>query len=398
MTDSPIAAALDDWLIEQALRGTGLASVVDGLCARVRASGTELSRVHVAWPTLHPLFDAETVTWTAPSGAVLQQFPHELVEREPWLTSPLRHMIVEEIDLFRRHLAGPEALLDFPLLADLAAEGHTDYLAHRIVFEVPRLAGDSRGGCIVSWTTGRPGGFSDVDVALLARLQRGLALVCRTTFLSRIASSIAETYLGRRAGGEVLAGVIRRGDGRTIRAVIWYSDLRGSTALAERLPPERYLSLLNHFFECTAGAVVEAGGEVLDFIGDAVLAVFPIAGPEEAAAAVAAATYAADAAVARIGGFGDAAADLDAPIGLGVALAVGEVMFGNIGIPARLAFSVIGPTVNAVARIEKATKALGEPVLATADVAAADPVGWRAVGHHALAGFETPVALYARVR
>lgn len=396
MTDSPIAAALDDWLIEQALQGTDLASVVDGLCARARDGGVGIRRAHVAWPTLHPLFDAETVTWTAESGAVPQQFPHELEEREAWLTSPLRHMIVEEVDLFRRRLAGPAALLDFPLLADLAAAGHTDYLAHRILFEVPRQAGDNRSGCIVTWTTDRPGGFSDEDVALLGRLRRGIALVCRTTILSRIASSIAETYLGRRAGGEVLAGVIRRGDGRTIRAVIWYSDLRGSTALAERLSPAAFLGVLNHYFECTAGAVVEAGGEVLDFIGDAVLAVFPIAEPAEAAAAVAAATAAADAAVARAGRID--VPGLAAPIELGVALASGEVMFGNIGIPARLAFSVIGPTVNAVARIEKATKLLGEPVLATAAIAGADPAGWRDVGRHALAGFEAPVTLYARVR
>ena len=392
MTEGLLAKATESWLLDRALDGAGLADVLVGLCARVDAAGVPVCRAVIAWPTLHPLFDAETLNWTRGRGVVLHQMPHHPEERPEWLASPLRHLLVGKLDWLRRRLDGPDAVVDFPLLAELAAEGITDYVAVHIVFDAPRAAGEEDRGCLVTWATDRPGGFTESHLAFLAGLRRGIGIVARTALLSRIATNIAETYLGRRAGGDVLAGSIRRGDGHAIEAVIWYSDLRRSTALAERLPRDAFLALLNRYFECTAGAVETAGGEVLEFIGDAVLAVFPIVGEADAGAAVRAATAAADDALARLAALGGD------EVRFGVALAVGEVMFGNIGIPARLAFSVIGPTVNAVARIEAATKLIGAPVLATAAVAAVDPDGWHPVGAHALAGFAEPVELYARAR
>jgi len=395
MAHGAIAAGIEDWLLAQALKNVGLVDIVSGVCERVDGAGVRIRRVVLGWPTLHPLFDAETVTWTRGSGGALEQHPHTVNESEAWLLSPMRHILVHGLDVLRCRLAGPDARLDFPILAELAAAGATDYFACTVRFDIPQVkAEDDRGGMIITWATDRDGGFSEDDLALLQAINRGLAVACRSALLSRIATNIADTYLGRRAGGEVLAGQIRRGDGRAIRAVIWYSDLRGSTALAERLPPDVFLALLNRYFECTAGAVAEHGGEVLDFIGDAVLAVFPI-GPADEAAATAAAIAAADQALARLADHNGGAAE---PLDFGVALAVGDVMFGNIGIPARLTFSVIGPTVNAVARIEKATKDIGAAILATHPIAALDPAGWRSVGHHPLAGVIEPVELFARHR
>jgi len=395
MAENSIEASLEDWLLDRALSAAALDELVDGLSRRVVAAGVPVSRCSVAWAILHPLFDAESITWLHDRGPVLNQFPHDNFEREAWVRSPIRHMLDNHLDSLRRRLAGPEALLDFPILEDFASQGHTDYLSSAVRFDIPKVIGEER-GIVVSWATARPSGFSDHDIATLRRLNRPLAIACRAALLERIANNIAETYLGRLAGGDVLSGRIRRGDGHTIRAVIWYCDLRGSTALAERLPPDAYLAVLNRYFECTAGAVIDAGGEVLDFIGDAVLGVFPVRGEGAGAAtaAVAAASRAADDALTRIAG---APADAD-PLDFGVALAVGDVMFGNIGIPSRLSFSVIGSTVNAVARIEKMTKQIGEPVLSTAAVAAAAPAEWRPLGAHRLDGFGTPVPLFARIR
>jgi adenylate cyclase len=393
MAESPFEASLEDWLLDRALRAFAFDEMVDGLCTRVLAAGIPVRRCSVAWAILHPLFNAESVTWTRSDGSMLSQFPHREIEPEAWVNSPIRHMLDNRLDVLRRRLAGPEALLDFPLCAEFAALGDTDYQAWVTRFDIPKIDSEER-GIIVSWTTDRPGGFTDHELGFLSRLNRPLAIACRGALLSRIASTIAETYLGRRAGGDVLAGRIRRGDGHTIRAVIWYSDLRGSTALAERLAPDAYITLLNRYFECTAGTVMEAGGEVLDFIGDAVLGVFPVVDGASVETAAQAAAEAADAAVARITPMTDAAPALD----FGVALAVGDVMFGNIGIPSRLSFSVIGSTVNAVARIEKLTKQIGEPVLATERVALTAPARWRAVGSHSLDGFGAPVPLFARAR
>lgn len=393
MAEDPFEASLEDWLLDHALRTVELDALVDGLCRRVLAAGIPIRRCSVAWSILHPLFDAESVIWQRDGGPVFNQFPHEELERDAWARSPIRHMLVNDLDVLRRRLAGPEALLDFPLFEEFAAVGDTDYLASTIRFDIPKIVSEQR-GIVVSWTTDRPGGFTDHEIAALRRLNRPLAITCRGALLARIANNIAETYLGRRAGGDVLAGRIRRGDGHTIRAVIWYSDLRGSTALAERLAPDAYIALLNRYFECTAGTVMEAGGEVLDFIGDAVLGVFPVVDGASVETAAQAATDAAEAAVARIAPMTDAAPALD----FGIALAVGDVMFGNIGIPSRLSFSVIGSTVNAVARIEKVTKQMGEPVLATERVALTAPARWRAVGSYSLDGFGAPVPLFARAR
>jgi adenylate cyclase len=398
MAATTISGQIEDWLAEQSLRDTDLSFLLEGVCLRIHAAGLPIARAVIAWPMLHPLFDAEALTWNRGVGCSFEQFAHSDVMSPSWERSPFRYMLISGLDFLRRRLAGPEAMRDFPMIERLGEEGMTDYLASTVAFDIPRATGSDHSGVVVSWATDAVDGFSDGHIALLRRLNRGLAIACRSILLSRIATTIAETYLGRSAGGEVLAGRIRRGDGRGIRAVIWYSDLRESTALAESLTPDAFLGLLNHYFECAAGAVVASGGEVLDFIGDAVLAVFPITEDTPLAMAVVAATEAADKALALARGIDTSVATGGVRFDLGVALAVGDVMFGNIGIPARLAFSVIGPTVNTVARIEKATKRLGVPILATEDVAGIDPGGWLPLGAHPLDGVPDPVPLFGRGR
>ena len=189
----------------------------------------------------------------------------------------------------------------------------------------------------------------------------------------------------------MLNGQIRRGDGEMIHAVIWYSDMRDSTRLADGMAAEDFLRTVNSYFECTAGAVLANGGEVLRFIGDAVLAIFPIRDGDSQSACERAMAAARDA-EARLGVVNDERArhDLEA-LDYGLGLHVGDVMFGNIGVPERLEFSVIGPAANEVARIEGLTKTLGRRTLASAEFARSVPRYWESAGSHALKGVGAPL-------
>jgi adenylate cyclase len=210
---------------------------------------------------------------------------------------------------------------------------------------------------------------------------------------AQITKTIAETYLGAWAGSKVLSGQIRHGDGETIKAVIFYCDMRNSTSIAEDLGPDRYLKFLNAYFDVTAGAVLKEGGEVLDFIGDAVLGVFPISemGLEEAARRAIAVT---DQIRHRLDELNRTGAEKH-PLKVGMALSVGDVMFGNIGVSTRLTFSVIGQTVHAAARIETLTKAVGVEVLMTDDIARLVPDRQEPAGSFELTGFASKRPLFA---
>lgn len=399
--ESTFIQGVSDWLIDRAFDDSDIVEVLCELCERLRALGIPLERVSLAWSTLHPMIEAEAVTWERGRQVVLESFPHADFEREEWLQSPLRYLIDNDLPALRRRLTGPDALLDFPVLLDLAKRGGTDYVLLATRFRIPRAelrtgTGELRtgaGGILVSWMTSRPDGFTNRHLAVLERLQRRLAITCKTVILGRITRNIADTYLGRIAAHRVLSGQIRHGDGEAIDAVVWYSDLRNSTALAEAMPRERYLALLNAYFHCAAGAALAAGGEVLDFIGDAVLAIFPHDGGDSlgnAARRVCSAISDADA--RRLAAL---AADPDLPLDFGIGVDAGTVVFGNIGVPERLAFSVIGPTVNQVARIEKLTKETGVTALATRVIAESAPERWRPAGAHALTGRAAPLDLFA---
>jgi adenylate cyclase len=396
MAEPSLVTQINDWLIDQALGEPDMVELFDGLCHRLAGIGAPIGRARLTWSTLHPLFRAETVLWRRGQPAELEQFIHQESESRAWLRSPMHFMLESGLTVFRRRLAGPEKLLDFDVLEELAAEGYTDYLI--IGTELfPRTArGADWRGMLVTWAADRPNGFTDDDLATLQRIQRRLSLACKTVIQARIAKNIGETYLGRQTGERVLNGLIRLGDGEETRALVWYSDLRDSTRLAETLPSAEYLKLLNVYFECAARPVISAGGEVLAFVGDAVLAIFPIEDDSEIPALTRRTLLALreSLSVADFINEERRASGLDL-IRYGIGLNVGSVMYGNIGVPERLAFSAIGPTVIEVARIEKLTKTTGARVLATRDVAIHDQSLWRSVGPQHLQGLDQPQELYA---
>jgi adenylate cyclase len=233
-----------------------------------------------------------------------------------------------------------------------------------------------------------------MDLDALSRIQTVFAVAARAAIQKRVMANLATAYLGPTAGRRVLSGDIRRGDGERISAVVWFSDMRGSTRLSDEMDPDDYLALLNKYFECTAAPVIAHGGEILNFIGDGVLGVFPIEGADGAAEAVRRATAAVDDALRLRVEAIEAGIPADAPLEFGIGLDIGELMFGNIGVPDRLAFSGIGRVVNGTQRIEAATKDMGFPVLATAAVAEAAPGVWITAGKRCLADFQRELELY----
>ena len=382
-----------NWLMTQALEETDFESMYEGCCERLLAAGVPLWRGLISFSVLHPLYSSMDMTWMRGRGVELEKREHVKGDfSDIFKANPLYHMIKTRIPFLRRHLVGSEALLDFPVLSEFRDMGATDYLGFLIGF-----GGGERDGMVGSWTTDRRSGFSDHDIQALLRLQQRLGVACKMRIKDQIARNVVTAYLGPDAGLRVLSGQIRRGEGETIHAVIWYSDLRDSTRLAEALSRDDYIQVLNNYFECTGGAVLAHGGDILNFIGDAVLAIFPIRkGQTTAKQACKHALAASRDAQRRLAATNANRERHGAkPLSFGLGLHVGEVLFGNIGVPERVSFSVIGPTVNEVARLEALTKKLDHPVLATESFARNVADKWVRLGRYKLRGVGKPIEVFA---
>lgn len=393
--DGALIDSVADWLMEQALANTGMEELVDGCCRRLRAAGVPITRALVSYRTLHPLFEAIWLTWSHGQGVGTFEMPHGATGHKMFRDSPFFHMVENDIPFIRRKLAGEDALIDFPVLEEFRDAGTTDYLAAHIPFGMASPKQEFGDGMFLSWATDREGGFSEADIRALRRIKNRLAVACKVRIKGEISRNLLSAYVGADAGAKVLGGNIKRGDTETMHAVIWYSDMRNSTRLAEKLEPDAYLNVLNDMFEATAGPVIANGGEVLLLIGDAVLAIFPCLtmGAQAAAEAANKATIEAMSAL-EVLNVARRERDEDA-ISCGIALHVGDLTYGNIGVPQRLQFTAIGPAANQVARIEALTKVLQRPVLASAAFAGLLEEPWLSLGSQALKGVSAPIEVFA---
>jgi adenylate cyclase len=368
MIDMMEIDGIEDWLIGEALGDPDMTNLFAELCERLRQCHVPVDRAILVWSTLHPMIEAEIAFWENGGEVYHEKIEHSEEDTEDWLQSPIRAVLINEEPMLRRRLANGNAQTEFPLLKRLASEGYTDYLVIPTHMEIPAIKGEyPNTGIILSWATREEDGFSEDALNAIHYIQKRLALAARAVLQGHITKIIAETYLGSIAGTKVLNGQIRHGDGETIDAVIYYSDMRNSTAIADALGPEDYLKWLNTYFEATAGAVLQQGGEVLDFIGDAVLGVFPTQ-KESLSEAVQRAITAADETRRRLHDI-NKTVSTGHKMNAGIALSTGRVMFGNIGVAHRLTFSVIGQTVHAAARIENLTKRIKSDVLMTGEIA-----------------------------
>jgi adenylate cyclase len=360
-----------------------------GLMNNLIAEGAPITRVRIFFYTLHPLLIGRGVQWTASGGVEEMEIAHGVYETDDYIGSPAA--LLEQTRRPARYRLGGEALPNdaHAVLHGLRDEGMTDYLALPMV---------GRGGRIspVFITTDTPGGFTDADIEKLTSLVRFMNPVVQTIAQRDLSVALLETYLGPRTGRRVLDGGIKRGDGETIDAALWYSDLRDFTALTERLDAKVMIATLNAYFEFVHDAVASYGGEILRFIGDAMLIVFPAEGPDGRADACRRALSAARDALTRLDAFNADPSTDDMPeIRFGVGLHVGRVAYGNVGAPARLDFTVMGPAVNRTARLEGLTKQVDEPLLVSREFRDLAGCRARALGAFAVKGVDVDLDVYA---
>ncbi|MBC6439032.1 MAG: adenylate/guanylate cyclase domain-containing protein [Rhodospirillales bacterium] len=394
--DAALIDVVADWLMEQALADTPMTELVEGCCRRMRAAGVPLTRAMVGYRTLHPLFEAIWLTWHNGKGIGTYEMPHGATGTRVFRESPFFHMLDNEVPFLRRKLEGPDALFDFPVLKDFVDQGSTDYLAVHVNFSRPDIDREIADGMLMSWLTDRPGGFSEADVRAIRRIKTRLAVACKVRIKGEVSRNLLNAYLGNDPGDKVLGGHIQRGDTETVRAVIWYSDMRNSTRLAEDMAPGEYMAVLNDVFEATASPVIDNGGEVLLLIGDAVLALFPCQQMGTGRAAAAAAERSALQAIERLDALNVCrAGEGHQPVSCGIALHAGELTYGNIGVPQRLQFTAIGPAANQVARIEGLTKVLQRSLLGSAAFVELLEQPWQSLGSQALKGVPAPIEVFA---
>jgi adenylate cyclase len=369
-----------DWLIDGARSAPDIGQVLAELCDRLVASGIPVWRVAVFVRTLHPDLFGRSFIWRLGQPVDVGAAGFTLPDSEEFQTSPL-HTAIATVAMVRHRLTQNEALRSL-VLDGLRAEGITDYVAFPLVFTDGSVH-------VVSMQTKELAGFSDNEIRILEKISRPFARVAEIRESQRTATTLLDTYVGNRTGARILAGQIRRGHADMLHAAIWLSDLRGFTALSDRLPPTVVVDVLNRYFDCQVPLILKAGGEVLKFMGDGLLAVFPTAdggsNAREICANVLGTARESRAAIRALSG--SDACPFSEQLNFGLALHVGDVLYGNIGGSTRLDFTCIGPAVNMAARLEKLTGGLGRNILASPEFANHTGAEWMDVGEFAVAGF-----------
>ncbi len=385
----PAVEAAFRWLLEEGRLIGDLGELVTQISHLLSDKGFPLLRFFVSVRTLHPQIAAIGYAWNRGDAEARRMArDHAVLNSPEFLASPLRRLYLGEESEIRRRLTGPEARLDFPILDDMRKAGATDYAIFAI-----RLPGGVRSS--VSITTDAPQGFLDSQMEAFRTLIPLLSLVIEAREWAYIARTLMYVYLGQGAGQAVLSGQIQRGDARTIAAAIWYCDLRGFTQMSNELPRDLVIATLNDYFDTIAKPVVERGGEILKFIGDAMLAIFPMNDDLDRDNKI---RIALDAAIGALDGLRELnelrMAAGQAPLQVGIGLHAGSVSYGNIGAvqgeDARLDFTVIGPAVNLATRLESLCPLLDQPLLASRQFASVCGSRLKFLGTHPVRGFDQP--------
>lgn len=386
---------LVDWLLSEAWDATTSRELTRRFVSRLNECGMDIVHINVVIQTLHPLLAAISYRWTPAQDEIIKfEASHDTVGSDQFQNSPLAP-IFEGAGGVRRKIDS-ESAKEFEILDALKKEGATDYVAMPIRFSDGQINA-------VTLATDAPDGFSTENLGYVHEILPMLSRLYEVHAKERSAATLMRTFIGKYTGQRVLNGQIKRGDGEDLNAVIWFCDLRNSTPLAESMPRADFLIYLNRFFDSMAGAVVDNGGEILRFIGDAVLAIFPIEegsdGDRESLTGIGqACNRAITAANAAMAGIAEAnveqLANNEPEIGFGIGIHMGDLTYGNIGIPERLEFTVIGAAANEAARIESMTKELGIPVLISDTFASAYGGQLETVGKHRLRGVENERELF----
>ncbi|MEY9885096.1 adenylate/guanylate cyclase domain-containing protein [Bradyrhizobium sp. USDA 329] len=381
---------IEHWLLEEASADRHMINLLVKLISRMKAAGSSVDRLTLHIGTLHPQLVGFAWVWNIDDGFCDEvRVADAAIDSDAYRLNPLQR-IVETGETIRRTPTEPSAQAEFPIMIELAAAGMTDYVA------IPLSGLDTRN--VITIATKAVGGFAGAEIDCLRRLFQLFALHVQRHSELKISENALGAYLGYGAAAKVLEGAIKRGAGDSIRAVIWVSDLRNFTKMSDVLEPADMLVLLNAYFEAMASAVAAHGGETLKFIGDGMLAVFPVT--VGAAEASRAAVSAAKEAIARLDASNRemrVSSDADqgrASLRAGIVLHEGEVFFGNVGAPDRLDFTVIGAAVNEACRVEALTKTIGRDLLMTEAVARHLSHDVEHLGEHQLRGVAARMSVY----
>jgi adenylate cyclase len=372
---APVAA----WLMIEGRRIGEPAALLVALAAQLDAAGAHVDRLALTCATIHPQLLAWGCLWRRSGGATGFTGLHGVETSDAFVGSPVQH-VYEQRQPFRRRLDALEEERDHALLHELRAEGMADYYALPMEFS----SGTSN---FLALATASPQGFSDADLERFGALANLLAPLLETIHARRMTLGLLDAFVGPRISERILQGQVKRGDGDRIEAAFWYSDLRGFTALSEALPAAQLMQLLNDYFENCAAAAAARGGEILQFIGDAILIVFEIPRAAEEAAVCEAALDAAVDALDSIAVVNHRRRRAGLPeIEFGLGLHLGTVTHANVGAPNRLAFNVVGPAVNKTARLQDLAKRTGVPLIVSQELAARVRRPLRALGTFELRG------------
>ena len=394
MRDERIVA-LKDWAIGQGLAGASDEVLLRGLCERLLHAGVPVQRAVLGLDTLHPVIEGRVVAWSRSTGETSrEEYTRAESRNDDWLSSPFYALERSGERALRRRLGPHHRPGEFPILDRLQSGGMTDYVAARIGFADPEPIGQMD-GAYASFATDRAGGFTEADLALIEGALPEVAIALKAASAAWVARTLMETYLGRDAGQRVLRGEIDRGATQTIGAIIWLSDLRNFTSIADVVPREQLVPLLNDYAEHLATAVHAHGGQVLKFMGDGLLAIFEL---DHVGTACMHALDAAESALAAVAALNDRRAQHGLPVTeFDLALHVGDLLYGNVGSFDRLDYTVVGPAVNEASRIEAMCGSLDQRVIvssAFADVAPDCRSRLVSLGRYALRGVARPQELF----
>jgi adenylate cyclase len=358
------------------------------LCVRLQRAGIPVTRATLQFRINHPQWLGARIMWAdGMREAEIARVDYDVTERSEYIGSPANEIHDGAIEVRENLERDPSLGRKHALYDEMRAKGLTDYVAWPLYHTLGKRH-------IVTFATDRPKGFDDAHISGLLKLLPALALVSEIRVKNRLARTLLETYVGSHASEHILAGAIVRGSGMTVRAAIMICDLRDFTRISDNWPRDFVIDLLNSYFDAMSEPIARHGGEILKFIGDGLLAIFPLSEPSACANLLHAVAEARQAMVelneknSEVG---------RAPLNYGIGVHVGDVMYGNIGSRTRLDFTVIGPAVNMASRLEALTKQLGRTVLLSrsfADLVKSD-FDLERVGEYPVRGFKDPIELFA---
>ncbi|MDX0436432.1 adenylate/guanylate cyclase domain-containing protein [Sinorhizobium medicae] len=374
-------ASLLHWLSEGLHAEPDAGRIFVQLCERLIDAGIDLSRATLHFRVHHPQWLGTRLVWTrGQEDAFVQKVAYDVEATDVFQRSPFRVVIATGREVRQKiQICGPHV---FPVYDELRQQGHTDYAAWPLDHTQGRRH-------LITFATDRPGGFENRDIAFIRQILPLFSLVTEIRLKSQLARTLLRTYVGSHASEQILEGATTRGSGATLSAAIMICDLRNFTELSGRRHRDYVIGVLNEYFDMIAEPIEAFGGEILKFIGDGLLAIFPLTEPDACRRLLDAVCAAYDATARRT--------PPAHPIRFGTGVHVGEVMYGNIGSKRRLDFTVIGPAVNLASRLEGLTNDLKRPVLVSGDfvTAAGCSAKTDCLGLHSIKGFDDALEVHA---